>query len=269
MIRSRDMAFGKERSLLTVFDQDVITDIFPTELIIQIFSLLHFREILKIATINKKVSFLVNDPRLLKCVIYRDMTFNPGDWKTHFGDNNPAAFDEELAWKFLPNNIGEIFKNRFLRFPKKKLGETHVIVWKPANLSINNYENLLIEKLKLKYCYVGVPKIEDELTEKGEWIVMTRLILPASRDYSRHKRITKKQNLKNFKSCNIHKVIEAMICAVSIFLKFELKTLHTQNITRCIESDEYPSITIRMWGDAFECCPLFIKNIGLTPVWKF
>jgi len=268
VIRLRNEAFTGN-SLLRVNDLDPFTDVFPDELILEIFLKLHFSKILNIATLNKKVSVLVNDPELLKYVIYRDMTFNPADWTTHFGDNNSAAFDEELAWKALPNNIGEIYKNQFLRFPKKKLGETHVIVWKPANLSINNYKCLLIEKLQLKYCYVNAPKIEVELTEKAEWLVMTRLILPGSLDYSKHKKLVKKQKLKNFESCNIPKVIEAMICAVSIFLKFEIKTLHSQNLTRCLESNNDQPICVRMWGDAFECCPLFIRSIGVNPVWKF
>lgn len=268
MIRSRELVFA-ENSLLRVNEQDVFIDVFPDELILKILSSLHFREILKVATLNKKMSLLVNDPELLKWVIYRDMTFNPEDWTTHFGNSNPAALEENQAWNLLPNDIGKIYKNRFLKFPKKKLGETHVIVWKPANLSINNYVSLVETALNLKYCYVDVPKIEDELTEKAEWLVMTRKIIPKSLDFSKHEKIVKKQNLKNFESCNIPKVIESMICAVSIFLKFEITTLYkAENLTRCLESGEVP-IIVRMWGDALECCPMHVRTQGLVPVWKF
>ena len=197
------------------------------------------------------------------------MTFSPQDWRRYFGDNSPAALEENQAWNLLPNDIGKIYKNRFLKFPKKKLGETHVIVWKPANLSINNYVSLVETLLKLKYCYVDVPKIEDELTEKAEWLVMTRKILPKSLDFSKHEKIVKKQNLKNFETCTIPKVIESMICAVSIFLKFETTTLYRdENLTRCLESVEVP-IIVRMWGDAIECCPMHVRTQGLVPVWKF
>lgn len=273
MIRSREIAFGNERSFLTVLDQDGFTDVFPNELIIKIFSLLHFREILGVATLNKKVSLLINDPGLLKCVIYRDMTFNPEDWTTYFGGGNPAADDEELAWILLPNNIGEIFKSHFLR--KRKLGETHDIIWKPTNLSINNYVSLVEKNLNLKYCYIDVEKIGDKFTEKAEWFVITKKILPTSLDMSKHEDIIKDQKLTYFKSCNIPKVIESMICAVSIFLKFEVRTMwKEQNLTRCLESGdedesgEVPFI-VRMWGDALECCPMHVRTQGLTPVWKF
>ena len=68
MIRLRDVAFA-DNSFLSMYEQDVFIDVFPDELILKIFSNLHFREILSIATLNKKVSVLIDDPELLKCVI--------------------------------------------------------------------------------------------------------------------------------------------------------------------------------------------------------
>ncbi len=269
MIRSRDVAFADD-SLLRVNEQDVFTDVFPQELILEIFSNLHFLEILRVATLNKKVSVLVNDPGLLKFVIYRNMTFNPQDWKHYFGAQNPAAFDDEFAWKSLPNNIGEIYKNQFLRFPKKRLGETHVIVWKPANLSINHYESLLKTKKEFKFSVVDVQKIGDDLTEKAEWLVMTRKIIPGSlvQYYPNHERLIKKQKLHNFTSCTIPKVIEAMICSASIFLKFGVKTLYIQNMTRCLETDHLP-FGVCFSKELIVCSRFFIQKMGVAPIWKF
>lgn len=270
MIRSRDIAFTDAYSFLRVFEQDTFTDILPIELILKIFSNLHFLEILRVATLNKKVSVLVNDPGLLKWVIYRDMTFNPQDWRRYFKDNNPAAFDENQAWNTLPNDIGKIYKNRFLTFPKKKLGETHVIVWKPANLSINNYECMLKTKKEFKYFVVDVQKIGDELTEKAEWLVMTRKIIPQSfvQYYPNHEKLIKKQKLDNFKSCSIPRVIEAMICSASIFLKFGVKIVYIQDMTRCLEA-EYLPIGVCFSKELIVSSRFFVKKMGIAPIWKF
>ena len=269
MIRLRDTAFA-ENSLLKVNEKDVFIDVFPDELILKIFSNLHFLEILKIATLNKKVSLLINDPELLKWVIYRDMTFSPQDWKHYFGVQNPAALDENQAWNTLPKDIGKIFKNRFLNFPTKKLGETHVIVWKPANLSINNYASLLKTKKEFKFSAVDVQKIGDELTEKAEWLVMTRKIIPGSlvQYYPNHEKLIKKQKLHNFTSCTIPKVIEAMICSASIFLKFGVKILYIQDMTRCLETEHLP-VGVCFSKELIVCSRFFVKKMGLAPIWKF
>lgn len=272
MIRSREMAFGNERSFLQVDERDAFIDILPLELIIELFSRLHFYDLLKISTVNKKFSVLANNPEILSHVIYRDMTFNPDDWRFYFGDQSPGANDGDLAIDLLPKNIGAIFKSKFLKSAKKKLGETHAIVWKPGDLSIKNYHELIETKCDLAVSIMSnLKSVENNVTEKGEWIFMARRVLSGT--YAHEVSITEKQikklKLKQFKSCNVPTVLEAFVTAISIYLKYDTKLFFGNGKTMCQEISPWSSTPICICN-GFELVigSYFRHKAGVSPVWK-
>lgn len=296
MIRSWEMAFAKE-SIVTVEDvakidilaPELLTTMLLPEILIDIFTTFHFKELLKFATVSQTFNFLVNDPLLLKRVIYRDMTFNPQDWKTHFGNKGEGFEDDDAAFKSLPITIGAVFKSRFLEMEEKKLGETHVIVWKPSGLSLNKYLRFLKENtdfhVPIKISYID--NVADQLSEKCEWLVMTREILKdsPSREFSEHEKIVEKLPKSIFKVCAIPGVLEAFIAITTIFIKFRTKIFDGKNVARCIEppskiyepNDQWHGVPLSVDFDAHIDIPaqihiglaLYQNKLGLSPVWKF
>ena len=296
MIRSWEMAFAQESIVIVeevaqteILAPELLTTMLLPELLIDIFTKFHFKELLNIATVSQTFNLLVNDPLLLKRVIYRDMTFNPEDWRTQFGDKGPRFEDIDIAYKCLPITIGAVFKSRFLEMEEKKLGETHVIVWKPSGLSLNKYLGLLKENtdfhVPLKISYID--KIADKLTEKSEWLVMTRNILKDSSSgvFSGHEKIIERLPKSIFKVCAIPAVLEAFIAITTIFIKFRAKIFDGKNVARCIEppsriyepNDQWNGVPLSVDFDAHIDIPaqihiglaLYQNKLGLAPVWKF
>ncbi len=295
MIRSWEMAFvvmpvdivkepdtSPPELLTTMLLPEILTDIFAT---------FHFRELLNFATVSQTFNLLVKDPLLLKRVIYRDMTFNPQDWKTHFGNEVLKFDDDDIAYKSLPITIGAVFKSQFLETEEKKFGETHVIVWKPAGLSLNKYLRLLKENnnfhVPLKISYID--NIADQLSEKSEWLVMTRKILKDSptKDFSKHAKIVEKLPKSIFQVCAIPTVLEAFIAISTTFIKFETKIFDGGNVARCIEppskiyepDDQWHGVPLSVDFDAYPHVgipaqihiglALYNCKLGLSPIWKF
>lgn len=114
-----------------------------SDVLLKIFSLLNFQDISQcISLVSKKWEALSNDPDLLKNVIWNE-TFNPTDWNRFFPDIALTEFDCNYAFNSLPKTIGAMYKGPCPTFLNKKLGQTHVFVWMPKNLSINKFDALV------------------------------------------------------------------------------------------------------------------------------
>jgi len=270
---------------------ELLTNMLLPELLTDIFARFHFKELLNFATVSVKFNELVNDPLLLKRVIYRDMTFNPQDWKTHFGNKGPGFEDDDIAYKSLPITIGAVFKSRFLESLEKKFGETHVIVWKPSNLSLNKILRLLKENndfhVPLIISYID--NFADQLSLKCEWLVMARNNLKdsQSRDFTEHEKIIEKLPKSIFKVCAIPAVLEAFIAITAVYIKFRVKIFDGASVARCIEppskifepNDLWHGVPMSVDFDdhAYMGVPAQIhvglalnnNKLGLSPVWKF
>lgn len=221
-----------KESFLEYKKKDLFAKSFPSELIINIFSRLHFKSLLILAEVNKRFSALTDDPILLKVAIYRDMTFNPLNWKSRFGKESQGALDHELAFKLFPDYIGAVFKGACPLNPQKKLGETHVIVWKPAILSLNNYVKLVKEKTKFSI-EITAPNDEfGKLTEKGEWVVMSR------------KSYRSDSEGLNFKDLLLPTALEATLCSSAIYMKFKNRIFGELEATKCQEMKADNSLPI-------------------------
>lgn len=120
-----------------------IDDYIVPDVLLKIFSILSLQDICNyIPLVSKKWSVLSNDPNLLKIAIWNE-TFNTDDWNRIFPDIALTEFDCKYAFDSLPNNIGAMFKGPCPSFPGKTLGQTHVFVWMPKNLSINKFKAIV------------------------------------------------------------------------------------------------------------------------------
>ena len=140
MIRS----FHEMQATTSIIEIPVtIDDYIVPDVLRQIFSLLNFQDISQsISFVSKKWEVLANDPDLLKNVIWNE-TFNPNDWNKIFPDIALTEYDCKYAFDSLPNNIGAMYKGPCPTFLNKKLGQTHVFIWMPKNLSINKFDALV------------------------------------------------------------------------------------------------------------------------------
>jgi len=255
----------KEKVFCLLSDMDRSTDI----LIQEVFSRLTFTEFLTIGQVSKTLNNLTNEPAVLKQMIYQE-TFNPGDWKSHFGVDCLGANDAEKAWRSLPDNIGQIYKGQCQTFgpknifdtfsqlfkgPSPKFGETHVIVWIPEGISMNKYGEYLEQKFpenKNGYALSGrsdIKKIIDQFgdvkTEESHWVLMSKKVVQESILIHETKKLVNKLDLGDFESSTIPSLIKAIICISSTFFKsgaIIINRFHTscQELVKYSNSQHFP-----------------------------
>lgn len=265
MIRSHEMAFGAA-SILEFNDASAFIDILPHDLIADIFSRLNFKELLLRSSVSKRFSELVNDPVVLKRVIYQNHIFTPEDWAFYFGTDSPGANDAFQAFKELPENIGEIFKQACPIFPDKKFSQTHFFIWLPP-LSLNRFKEVF-EKSKLDPLYsiataLPIHKWRDRLTEKPEWIVLSK----KSITYSPTMKIEEAYKMKELNEPKIPTVLEATVGAITSLYKLKQKMYNWDGV-RCQIEDLYTPVVCSCITHCHICSTIIHKGkIALT--WRF
>lgn len=199
----------------------------PIDLVKEIFSHLSFKDLLNCANINKNEwQVIANDPLLLKKVIGRNEAFGPEDWGIHFGDKVISASETEEAWEKLPLDITKIFKSKCPIFPEKKIGQSNVLVWIPAGMTVNNYGELLRQKfpqLQNGYRTISnefVDEFGDIPTNQSEWVLMSRRTVPNSPDQKNHDVSNLLINLNQEGAAyTIPTALEAIICLSTTLFK--------------------------------------------------
>lgn len=270
MIRPREMAL--DNSILQVKDADVFTDVIPCELIVAIFSELHFYELLEIATVCKKVNLLTNDPGLLKRVIYRDMTFNPEDWKHHFGDQSPGANDAFQAFEALPENIGEILKKTCSIFPNKRIFETCMVVWLP-NLSANQFDQVVKQRLHPISNFVlsiDFPRAgKSQVTKKAEWVIISNKTIPKSAGSDNPIGLLESYKMEGFNPPELPTFLEAIVGTTTTLFKYNILNIKSV-LCRQELSDKFGSPVV--WSYTHKECmvasSIHVRS-SVAPVWRF
>lgn len=121
-------------------------DLIYMDVITEIFLKFRFKDFgISIPLVCKKFNQLANDPHLLKKIIFFNETFNPHDWNFFFPHMAFTELQCQQAFDTLPNDIAARLKNRNPGYPFSitKMCDSHVIVWMPANLSIDKYDQLI------------------------------------------------------------------------------------------------------------------------------
>ena len=139
-------------------------DLIHLDVIVEIFLKFRFKDFgIYIPLVCKKFNQLANDPQLLKKIIFFNETFNPQDWNFYFPEMALTELDCKQAFDALPNDIAARLKDRNPEYPFSitKMCDSHVIVWMPANLSINKYDQLI-----QKYFPRTLDKNLNEMKEK-------------------------------------------------------------------------------------------------------
>jgi len=225
-------------------------DVFPQELILEIFSHVSFTDLKScLSLVNKKTKEYATDLFVLKRIIYREKAFNAEDWINFF---KVEVLESELkqAFESFPAVIGNIFNSPCPIFPNKTFGQTHLIVWIPASISINNYGMLLKEKFPLSregYEYIWNEVVRDFgklQSNASRWLVMTRKAIPLSGDKTYFEQQAMVNELKNY---SVVSLLEAIICISTTIFKHEVVLLD-QWYLRCNEEILGHQVAINFWS---------------------
>ncbi len=214
--------FRSSRNQSIVKDNSLSYGAIPKDVFIYgIFSRLIFEEWLILSQVNKRMNNLLSDPVLLKEKIYCEKTFNPEDWGSYFGNFCLGASDGNIAYQSLPDGIGKLFKGPSPVSKRKKLGQTHVIVWIPSGISIDKYKDILTCNFPLNNMKPGsigrsvVNQYRGITTKKAEWVVM-----PRNRKFGS----PYCYKIVDYKTLAIPKTLEVIICMTTTFFKSGMKS---------------------------------------------
>ncbi len=225
-------------------------DVFPQELILEIFSHVGFTDLKSsLSVVSKKTKEYATDLFVLKRVIYKEKTFNPENWINFF---KVEVLESELkqAWESFPSTIGNIFNGPCPIFPNKTFGQTHLIVWIPASININNYGMLLQEKFPLRregYEYIWNEVVKDFGSLQpctSKWVVMTREAIPLSGDKTYFEQQAMVKDLENY---SVASILETIICISTAIFKHEI-ILFDQWYLRCNEESIGHQVAINFWS---------------------
>jgi hypothetical protein len=215
-------------------------EILPDEIIQKIFFPLTDRELGACRVVCRDWQALASDESFLKSRYTEPaVAFGKEKW-AHIGKV------EEVP--HLPDNIDDILESPCPIWEGKKIKETHVLVYKPQQVNdqphtINNIGKLvLIEGKATDYRYIWDAIVNEHgntPVEKGEWVLMTKDVLPGSRNKSYTEQQTLVRNLseKAHVEYQVPKLIDAITCIFAEYVssKTRLYSDTPLTYTRCQE----------------------------------
>lgn len=200
----------------------------PEELFQLIFSYYaDFKTLQSICLVNKQWKHLLENSNSYKRFVYEKLAFNSQKWNVYFGDGTTNEESLEEEFNSLPDHIFEILKSPCQAFPGKKIGETHILVRIPRRINsqpltldsfktlVNSCEN--VKKMYNGYGYVSssLSKIvSKESVKRSQWILMTKDILPKSKNtsYEQKQLLIQQLSMKTLNSYEMPDALEASVC---------------------------------------------------------
>jgi len=202
----------------------------PTELALEIFSHLNLATLGTICCVSKQWKRLANEPSLWKIAIYREIAFGNDKWAQCFGkdvvkdENNSEEFSSLPSDDFIADC--KKFKNIF---PEKNAKDSLMLVRLPKTLnggltlkSLGELAKNYFSDSDSGYRYIGsaiVNELGDKSIDKSHWVLMTKDVLPGSRNksYTEQQEIVAKLAEKSLISYEVPGTLE---CAACIFLEY-------------------------------------------------
>lgn len=198
---------------LPLLNQDVLKKIFME---------LDFRKMSSCAFVCKEWNQAVNDPSLIKENIFQKFSFSPLHWNEFYGADTISDEEVETARYLLKPHIFEILKSTSPAFPKKRIMDTHMLVWIPEKIKGKIVTILSFGELQ-RYQYIWSKILEEmaELTIESGWVLMTTNILPDSTNkfYDEQQSYVESLNINNNVSWRVPKLAEAIVCISAKYLK--------------------------------------------------
>jgi len=226
------------------------TSFFSDELVLEIFSHLNLATLGTICCVSKQWKQLANDPILRKSAIYREIAFGNDKWAQCFGKDVVKDEDNREEFSSLPwNDFIEDCKKFKSIFPEKNARDTLMLVRLPKTLNGQLTLKSLGELAKKYFSDSGAgyriiwPGIVDELgdksIDKSRWVLMTKDVLPGSRNesYANPQKSVDELAEKSLISYEVPETLESAACILSQYFGSNTR-LFSDNpwtYTRCKE----------------------------------
>ncbi len=267
-------------------------NILPDELVLEVFSRLTLATLGAICSISKEWERLASDPILLKKTIYREIAFGNAKWAQCFGKDAIKEEDNKEEWSSLPwKDFIEDCKKFKSLFPEKQAKDTLMLIRLPKTLngqltlkSFGKLAKKYFPHLKEGTCFMILPHILDKLgdlsIDKSRWVLMTKDVLPGTRNKSYHKqkKIIAELARKALINYEVPGTLESVICILSQYLDSKTclfnKNPYTTTITRCKEKlagDQIIVGSFNQWALPihFRCDYNDCNSIGVAALREF
>lgn len=204
----------------------------------KIFMELDFRKMSFCGLVCKEWNQVVNNHALIKENIFQNFSFGPLHWNEFYGADTISNEEMEAARCLLKPHIFEILKSTCPAFPKKRIMETHMLVWIPEKikgkvLTILNFGELQI------YQYIWNKILEEvaELTVESGWVLISTNILPDSmnKSYDDQQSYVECFNRNGNVSWRVPRLAEAVVCISAKYLKMGITSNYEDHYTRSQE----------------------------------
>lgn len=180
--------------------------------------------------------------------VYYEYAFNPLHWNEFCGSNTVTQDEIQNAYHLLPDKIMKILVSRCPAFPKKRILESHLLIWIPKTiggkiLTIDSFGDLLKQKKEFSENSRGYRVIwhsifmqEDCKQIKSGWVLMTSDIIPFSQEKNFEEQEIMVKNLHKT-SYDIPKAGEMIVCMTAIYLRSKTRLFSDQPFiySRCKE----------------------------------
>ena len=234
---------GEESQVIDPQAKDPYTIISPEVVVHHIFSYLNLHELGVSRSVSRTWNQCASTSILWQSAIYREIAFSSKNWAQWDADlvKDVNMRQEMLS---LPENIAEELRRS--AFPGKSIRETHVLVRMPKGLTIKKLGELAKKYFPNNTNGYGhiwsaiVNDLGDKPTDKSIWLLMTKDVLPGSRDksYSQQKNIVAELAETTGVSHQVPTALEAATCILAHYSrsKNRLFSDKPRTKTRCQDS---------------------------------
>jgi hypothetical protein len=261
----------------------------PDAIILEIFSYLNLFTLGTMCLVSKKWKRLASDPILWKAAIYKEIAFSNDKWAQCFGpavvkDEDKSEEFSSLPWK----EFIEDCKNFKSIFPKKNWKDCLMLVRLPktlnGRLTLNSLGLLAKKYFSNRDTGYGVisPAIIQEQgnksIHKSQWVLMTKDVLPASRNksYGEQQKMVAELAKKSLISYEVPETLEAAACILSQYFGLNIRLFNDNpwTFTCCKEKVQVYQIIVGGFAPAGLDLDLFFHDydkagIGVAALRKF
>jgi len=261
----------------------------PDELVLEIFSHLNLVTLGTICCVSKEWKRLANDPILRKSAIYREIAFGNDKWAQCFGKDVVKDEDNREEFSFLPwKEFIEDCKKFKSIFPEKKAKNTLMLVRLPKTFNGQLTLKSLGELAKKYFSGSGtgygfiwpglVDVLGDYSIDKSRWVLMTKDVLPGSRNkaYATQQKIVDELAEQSLISYEVPETLESAACILSQYFGSNICLFSTNpwTYTRCKEEFRGDLVAVGNFGPS----GLHLSTrtyeggkscVGVAALWKF
>jgi len=226
--------------------------IIPPEVVVKhIFSHLNLATLRTICCVSNQWKWLANEPILWKIAIYREIAFGNDKWAQCFGTDVVKDEDNREEFSSLPWKAFIEDSKKFKKiFPEKSARDCLMLVRLPKTLN-GGLTLKSLGKLAKKYFpasdegyrffwTIFVQELGDKSIDKSQWVLMTKDVLPGSRNksYSEQQKIVAELAEKSLISYEVPETLQSAACILSQYFGSNIRLFNDNpwTFTHCKEN---------------------------------